>query len=344
MAVWNARTASCVNASSASSTGSVSAMNDELVRWAAERAPDVVARAEAEAVALVRDVLVAAALPGGRTTPAAPPLRHDETPEPGEALWAYCVARASTDAPDMEGVAAGPIERVERDQLVAFVSRVPLSDFGEEPLRRNLNDLAWLERVARSHEDVLERALRTATVAPLRLCTIYESEERVRTTLEREHDTFLEILERLEGRQEWGVKLLVDPQRLADEARARSPEAAATEEQLAQCSEGGAYLLRRRLERQVSEVAAWIADELARQVHARLQDWAVDAVTRPPQNRDLSGHEGEMVLNGAYLVEREQADGLRELVAELEQRHRALGARIALGGPFPAYSFVPEAE
>ena len=51
-----------------------------------------------------------------------------------------------------------------------------------------------------------------------------------------------------------------------------------------------------------------------------------------------------MVLNGAYLVEREQADGLRELVAELEQRHGALGARIALGGPFPPYSFVPEAE
>ena len=93
-------------------------------------------------------------------------------------------------------------------------------------------------------------------------------------------------------------------------------------------------MLRRRLERQRAR-----GRRLARRrgrathVHARLQDWAVDAVSWPPQNRELSGHEGEMVLNGAYLVEADRVDGLRELVGELEAHHRALGARIELTGP-----------
>ena len=159
--------------------------------------------------------------------------------------------------------------------------------------------------------------------------------------LDAERESFAEVLRLLERRQEWGVKLLLDPARLADEARARSPEAETLEAQLAEHSEGGAYMLRRRLERHVSEVSESLAAEVARHVHARVQDWAVDAVTLSPQNRELSGHEGEMVLNGAYLVDADRVDGLRGLVGELETHHRELGARIELTGPWPPYNFVP---
>jgi hypothetical protein len=313
---------------------------DELARWAGERAPALLARAEAEAVAVLRDALVAAALP--RTQPAPPAPPPAEAPPSGDALWTYGVVRADASPPTgIEGVErAGGVELVVAGELAALVSRVPLADFGEEPLRRNLNHLPWLERVARAHEAVLERALQTTTIVPLRLCTIYESEARVRAMLDAERESFAEILGQLEGRQEWGVKLLLDPARLADEARARSPEAEALEAQLGEHSEGGAYMLRRRLERHVKEVSEALAAEVARHVHARVQDWAVDAVTRPPQNRELSGHEGDMALNASYLVEADRVDGLRGLVGELEAQHRALGARIELTGPWPPYNFV----
>ena len=53
-----------------------------------------------------------------------------------------------------------------------------------------------------------------------------------------------------------------------------------------------------------------------------------DAVLRPPQNRELSGHEGDMLLNGAYLVERAtRRRQLRELVAELQRAPRRSSAR-----------------
>jgi hypothetical protein len=48
-----------------------------------------------------------------------------------------------------------------------------------------------------------------------------------------------------------------------------------------------------------------------------------------------------MLLNGAYLVEAERVDGLRALVADLEERHRELGVRIELTGPWPPYNFLP---
>jgi hypothetical protein len=317
---------------------------DELARWAAARAPELLARAEAEAVAALRDALIAAALPRAQPAPAPRMQAPATAPPQGDALWVYCVQRASgPPAPETEGVAGGPLERVEADGLAALVSRVPLAEFGEEPLRRNLNELPWLERVARGHEAVLERALAATTIAPLRLCTIYGSADRVRAMLRDGRERFLEALDALEGRQEWGVKLLLDPEQLAAEARRRTPDVEAQDAELAERGEGAGYMLRRRLERQVAETADELAAEIAHQVHARVQDWAVDAVTRPPQNRELSGHEGDMALNAAYLVEADRVDGLRELVDELEAHHRALGARIELTGPWPPYNFVPQA-
>jgi gas vesicle protein GvpL/GvpF len=324
---------------------------DELASWARERAPELLARAEAEAVAALRDALIDAALAqrsGG--APTRPPRRRVTREAPpagdapsGDALWAYCVLRAGEPLPaDVRGIAgAGPLERVEAGDLAAIVSRVPLDEFGAEPLRENLNDLAWLERVARAHEAVLDRALGQSTIVPLRLCTIYESERSVREMLQREHDSLAQALETLAGRQEWGVKLIADPQRLVEAARSRSAEAAELEDELGERTGGGAYMLRRRLERHVREAVDSLGAELAEQVHAQLHDWAGDAVVLPPQNPELSGHEGQMLLNGAYLVDAERVDGLRELVAELEERHRALGARIELTGPWPPYNFLP---
>jgi Gas vesicle synthesis protein GvpL/GvpF len=319
-------------------------MSEELARWAAERAAQVRAKAEAEAVATLRDALVAAALGEPPLPRMRTPHRRDAVPaEAGELWWAYCVLRAGDPYP--EGAAgieqSRPVERVEAAGLAALVSRVPRAEFGEEPLRENLNDLGWLERVARAHEAVLDQTLGAATIVPLRICTLYESEERVRQMLTRERASLTAALDELTGREEWGVKVLVDPDLLAREARSRSEELRALEAEVDARGDGGAYMLRRRLEREVRELADALAAELAEQVQSRLGVVALDGVTRSPQNPSLSGHEGSMVLNAAYLVDAERVDELRQLVVDLNAEYVALGARIELTGPWPPYNFVP---
>jgi hypothetical protein len=326
---------------------------DDPLRWARSRVPEVLARAEAEAVATLRDLIVKAALDDvKRPVPAVGREKTDADPKPpeaelereqGDALWIYGVLAAGAPAPaDCSGVDdAHPVEVVRAGELAALVSRVPLAEFGADPLRRNLNDIAWLERIARAHERVLEQALGMTTVVPLRLCTLYESEANVAQMLEGDPYGFREVLDLLEGREEWGVKLLVDREQVARHARAGSREAAELEAELAGRSGGGAYMLRRRLDRQTHEAADSLAASIADDVHGHLREATTDAVTRPPQNRDLSGHEGEMLLNAAYLVDAGRVDDLHDLVAELQERHRAVGARLELTGPWPPYNFVP---
>jgi hypothetical protein len=251
----------------------------------------------------------------------------------GDLLWAYGVVPAGTTLPATGvGIAGGVVRQVASGDLVALIGDVPRGEFAAEPLRDNLNDLTWLERVAREHEAVLERVLEAATIVPLRLCTIFDDADGVTKMLEREREPLTRGLERLEGRQEWGVKLLVDSDRLAATAAPAGDQA--------QGEGGAAYLARRRHEREAREAARALAAQIVGEVDGSLQAHAIDAVRLPAQNRELSGHTGDMVLNAAYLVDAEAVGELRGCIAELQERHGEVGARLELTGPWPPYNFV----
>ena len=320
-------------------------MNDELERWATPRAEELIARAEAEVLAELRAALLravsarAAARPTRRTPDVAPRATERPTHPPADAgtlLWAYCVTHAGDQAPLGPSDLGGYVEWIERGGLVAAVSPVPSGEYGEEALHESLNDLEWLARVARAHETVLERAGERTTIVPLRLCTIFADVAGVQHMLEANRQSLTAALERLAGRQEWAVKLLVDPQTLE---AACGPGDATTSP-----GSGTTYLLGRKAERERRAAAERLGRELAEDVHARLQDWAIDAVVNPPQGRELSGHAGEMLLNGAYLVETGRADELKALATELEERHAGVDARIEVTGPLPPFNFVPPPE
>jgi gas vesicle protein GvpL/GvpF len=257
-----------------------------------------------------------------------------------DAMWAYCVVAA--DAPQPQGATAvdadHALERVEAGGHGAVVSRVPLAEYGEEPLRRNLNDFAWLERVARRHEGVLEAALAQTTIVPLRMCTIFADEDGVSRMLEEQRDTVAATLAALRGRDEWAVKVLADRGAIEEAARALDP-ALVPDEPAGQGS-GAAYFGRRRAEQQVRDAADRLTADVAEDVHGRVRELAAGAVVNRPQNRSITGHEGDMIHNGAYLVDRSRADALRALVAELQDRYGALGARLELSGPLPPFNFT----
>jgi hypothetical protein len=250
--------------------------------------------------------------------------------ETGDGLWLYCVT-ARGEAPGVPGVAGEDGPRViAAAGLMALVSTVPLAEFGEDGLKRNLNDMPWLEAVARAHELVLERTLENAPLVPMRLCTIYRSEEQVQALLAERREEFTEVLAGLEGRGEWGVKITADRERVAERLRARADQRPA--------GVGGAYLGRKQQELRLRDEVDAALDAAVQESHARLEEWAVASELLPPQRAELSGHSGDMVLNGAFLVDDERLEGFRSVVEELGRQYDDLA--FELTGPWPPYNFV----
>jgi hypothetical protein len=317
-----------------------------LASFAADRAPGLIAEAEEEALAKARrllgqemlEALIARA--GANLSPEKAPKAPLE-PEAGEAplgYYVYGVVESEADLPeDLAGIDGRHVPfPVREGQLTAIASHVDLSEFGEESLRENLEDVRWLEEKARAHEGVLDAVLARSTVVPMRLCTIYTGEEQVREMLRGERAVFTESLRYLGGRAEVGVKAIARPGAL-EEAALRRSEAGA---ELPGASGGVQYLHRKRMEGRAREEAAEIGDELAHSIHRPLADMAVEALLNPLQRPEVSGHEGDMILNGVYLVEHEDLARFRETVEALGERFGEQGLTVQLTGPWPPYNFA----
>ena len=260
--------------------------------------------------------------------------------EATEAWWVYCVVPAERQLPDgLIGLAGGTPVAIAAGGLAAVASPVPLDTYGEEPLRENLNDLDWLERMARTHETVIERMLAAGAVVPVRVCTMYSSEQQVKTMLEERAATLEGTLSRLAHRSEWGVKAVVDRARLETHA----VESNGLDVNLAGMQQGAAYIARKRLAARVRDESDRIVTSAVREAHAQLAGHATDAIVLPAQNRELSGYVGEMVLNAAYLVTEQEREVFAGLVHELDKRYDELGFTLELTGPWPPYNFVERA-
>lgn len=242
--------------------------------------------------------------------------------------YLYAVARGVPPASleDVHGVSDAPVRTLDHDGLTAAVSTVGLDEFGEEALRANLEDLGWLERVARAHDQVVGALAANGSVAPLRLATVYLDDDGVRRTLDQRHDGIERTLARLDGRIECGVKAYLD-----DAEAHRVPENAAAES-------GTAYLRRRRAETAQREDAERAAAATGEEIHAELVTVGVASRRHPAQDQRLGGYAGRMILNGAYLVDRDRIDDLQAAVTRLESR--LPNVRFELTGPWPPYSFA----
>ncbi|MER7588132.1 GvpL/GvpF family gas vesicle protein [Micromonospora sp. NPDC127501] len=254
-----------------------------------------------------------------------------DRPAPAAGAWLHGVVRDAEPATlaAIGGMDGGPVRAVSAAGLVAVVSTAPLDEYGEQPLRRNLEDLAWLERAARAHHAVVEALARRGPVVPARLATVHTDDERVAGSLTVRRAELLAALDRLTGRGEWGVKGYLVRETATDSAETAGGGGVGT-----------AYLRRRRAQLTAREERQQVVSAAADTVHDALCELAVAGRRHAPQDRRLSGASTPMVLNGAYLVDVAALPRFTELVGVLGDRHP--GLHLELTGPWPAYSFVAE--
>jgi len=247
------------------------------------------------------------------------------------ARYLYVITRGL--APDAlagaVGMDDGRLDVVSHRGLDAVVSDVDLDAFGEEGLRRNLEDLTWLERVARRHDDVVQAVAMLAPAAPLRLATIVMDDDGVRGRIDEWHEAIEAALDRIDGRREWSVKLFSHPTRDQDASAGGSqPEP----------ESGAAYLQRKRQQTQRRAAGEEAARESADRVYDELAKASVASRRLQPQDPRLSGHEGTMVLNAAFLVDDEQASEFQRVIDDVS---RGLSEGVLKSaGPWPPYSFA----
>jgi hypothetical protein len=267
-------------------------------------------------------------------------------------VWVYAVAEggAASRVDHVDGVGGNPVRAVVAGGLAAIAEDVPLDEFGEAALRRNLEDLSWLEAAARAHHRVIDAVAGHGPVVPMRLATVYRTDAGLAAALGERAADFRDALRRTDARQEWGVKVYAaqpDERSVAPDhgpppepgAGARAPAGARAGAQgPADAGAGAAYLRRRQSELATQRSAGRAAAAGAEAIHAGLTSLAAGSRLYPPQAPQLTGGRARMIINAAYLVDDERADDFAAAVTSLARRHPEV--RLELTGPWPPYSFA----
>jgi len=97
---------------------------------------------------------------------------------------------------------------------------------------------------------------------------------------------------------------------------------------------------RRQLEGLLREEAERLIDDCVEGAHSRLSALAVEALRNPLQRQEASGHSGQMVLNGVYLLDDGATDEFHACLASLTREYGPRGCDLQSTGPWPPYNFV----
>jgi hypothetical protein len=250
------------------------------------------------------------------------------TAEPG-ALYLFAFAPAGASAPDVAAVELGPVRSLALGALTAVVAALDPAPFTGPEGERNLADLGWLAPRVDAHRRVVDALLARGVVLPARFGTLFSSQAALEAWLAPRAGAIAAALERLAGKEEWGV-------RLAGRASVGPvPEADA--------AVSGADYLRRRQAARADAVAQQEAQSAQAETLERQLAGLASATARLRPRADGEGE--RPLLNLALLVAREDRSTFLDRTRRLADEAERSGITWTLTGPWPPYSFaeLPEA-
>lgn len=235
--------------------------------------------------------------------------------------YVYGVVRASAVPPVSSGVGDMPVELIPFGGTAAIVS-----DVREREIDAGRQDLM-------SHAQVLDEALQSGVVLPMRFGVVMASSDAVsRELLDRHQADLLLQLAELEGAVELRVRAVLEEGAVVREVLCEEPNIAQLHETLRGRDEAATYYDRIRLGEMVANAVAWKCEVTGQEVLSRLAPIAMAVDTGGPSHERVA-------LNASFLLKRDRLAEFDEAVAEIGRTHEGR-LRLKYVGPLPPYSFV----
>ena len=171
------------------------------------------------------------------------------------------------------------------------------------------------------HARVVSECFRTLTVLPFRFGTIFDSDEALRRAVRANRKTFLETVDRLRGKAEMHVKLLLKDGSLEEAIVEELPNGA-----------GGEYLRKLREKASRERERQTKARALSMQVHKLFSPLEEDVICKRTDS-------GGMLIDFAHLIDSTS-------IAKYQNRYDTAtrhfkDCQVTITGPWPPYHFMP---
>jgi hypothetical protein len=254
---------------------------------------------------------------------AAPPIdvTRDQARSRATGKYVYCIIRSA------EPIAYGPIGlgadpadvyTIARGDLAAVVSDAPLEVL--DPTRDNVL----------AHQRVNETVMKQHTVLPMSFGTVFKTHDDVVELLRSASDAFSDVLNKMEAKLEFGLKVVWDRDAIIREIEQEDEDIRRVKAEL-QLHKGSTYFARMQYGRLVDSALQAKSEQYVADTFAALRGASVAA-----RSNKLIGE--RMILNAAFLVNRRDEREFDRCVKALGARYDKLTYKYT--GPWPPYNFV----
>jgi len=240
-----------------------------------------------------------------------------------EGKYIYCIIESNQTqsfGPLGIGERGDELHTVCFNKLGAVVSNSP---FKKYPVSRE-NTLA--------HEVAIEEVMKKHTVLPVRFATIAKDEKKIEKILEKEHDKFKDLLNKIKGKKELGLKAIFKEDVIYKDILTGYEDIRALKEKVAKLPPEKTYYQRIKIGRMIEQ-----ALEKERETY---KDEILNILRPLTEDIKINNTYGErMIINAAFLVKKDKEALFDRHIQALDAKY---GDKIKFKyiGKVPPFNFV----
>ena len=262
-------------------------------------------------------------------------------PTNDEVWYVYGLVRDGFDASRAPtGIDDTTVGVAKSGKIGALVSRLPESGYGASVIEANSGEVDWLSPRAIAHDRVLTWAQEHGGVIPLPMFSLWGSEAALTQSLADQAKTLTRVFEHVSGADEFGLRVHRREDVMLSAIDDLDEDIAALRDEAKSAAPGQRYLLERKIAERGKNAVRAASHRMAQHIFDKLRSIARDSLARPPVPESKQAPDATLVLNGAFLVDRERLDEFRAAVGAHVRDYQPKGLTFDFTGPWPPYNFV----
>jgi len=253
-------------------------------------------------------------------------------------IYLYCVADTDPKTEQIENSEEN-LYSICHNGLYAVVGNVDQQEFGAEGLKRNMADMEWIKAKASMHERIIEQVMADTDVIPFKFGTLFNTDASLKAMLEEYGQEFKAILRKLAYKQEWGLKIYYNPEKLKANLGNDDSDILKIEDEIKSSSAGKSYFLEKKKDELIEQTVNEKMNECGQESFELLKGLSFEAHINRLLPREVTEREEEMILNSAFLIDKNEVDDFQNMVDILKMHYESKGFSIDCNGPWPPYNF-----
>ncbi len=231
-------------------------------------------------------------------------------------------------------------QSVHTDIIGAVYEEVPASEFSQTALETNLKDVGWVSEKVVWHQQLVAGTQQLCAVVPLKFGSVFTSKWLVQKSLlgEQAHN-FIDKLKRIEGKEEWGIKMMSDQEKFSLAVGHINPDLKALNEGSKEASAGTSFLMKKKKEALQKTIEKQEINLLRHRLYDKVKEISSEIVEAPLQENNQSNGLTN-TLNLAVLTSKNDTQELLSAIEEEQSHMSNFGVSIDVTGPWPPYHFV----